>query len=287
VLGGDVTGHGVQEDHRDELVVGQPVAVRGALDHRADHVVGRVLALQLDDPVAVLDHVLRGVLDHLGRVAGADQLDRPLLESLAVLERDAEDVADDHDRQRLGVLGDQVDVVPALELGQVVVDELLDPRPERLHPAQREGLADQRAQPGVPGRVAVQHVLGQLVVEAHVGLLVLDVRPGVAGEHLVHPPAVLAHPRVLEQRADVGVPGDEPDVGAVREDHVMHTAGLAVRLEDLVRPLHEVVRDPVEGLRRFGCHGSDPPGLQACRQGRTCAPLRVAVTSSEAAPGLL
>jgi hypothetical protein len=51
----------------------------------------------------------------------------------------------------------------------------------------------------VAGRIAVEHVPGELIVEADADVLTLrDLHARVAGEHLVHAPPVLADARVGE-----------------------------------------------------------------------------------------
>jgi hypothetical protein len=72
---------------------------------------------------------------------------------------DPEQLADHRARQRLGEVGDDVHRRRALDAIQQRVDDRVDTRPEGLHGARREGVADGLSEAGVGRRVAEQHRL--------------------------------------------------------------------------------------------------------------------------------
>jgi hypothetical protein len=74
-----------------------------------------------------------------------------------ILHRHAEHLADHRDRQRVRKVLDHVHATLRLHPVQQPVDDLLDVLPQGLDHPWREGLAHQRAQPRVIGRIAKQH----------------------------------------------------------------------------------------------------------------------------------
>ena len=93
----------------------------------------------------------------LGAVEQADDALRPGLEALAVLQGDPEHLGDDDGRERERELGHQLGAVAAGEAVAEVVGDRLDARRQALHRVRGERAGDERAQPGVVGRVAHQH----------------------------------------------------------------------------------------------------------------------------------
>ncbi len=79
------------------------------------------------------------------------------LESLAILHRDPEQLADDDDGQRVGEVLDQIHGVGLRHAVEETIDDLLDVRPQQLHHARGERLADETAQPRVVRGIALQH----------------------------------------------------------------------------------------------------------------------------------
>ncbi len=113
------------------------------------------------------------VLDQVGEIGG--ELDERLVLALRAGGRDglrgqfaegrpvdlghAEQFADDGERQRVGERLHQVGAAVREHRVEQLVGDLLDARPEGLHPACGELAGDQRAQPGVLRRVGDQQVL--------------------------------------------------------------------------------------------------------------------------------
>src|SRR5919107_77117 len=89
-----------EEDRRKHLLLVEDVSVLLGMDHSADHVLARGPALALEQLVEVVDELPQprpNLLFHLPAAAdalGAEEVFRPPPDSLAVLARDAEHVAD-------------------------------------------------------------------------------------------------------------------------------------------------------------------------------------------------
>ena len=161
-----VTGHQQQDAGREQLLLVQLVTrLLGGDERRQQVAARRGAALGDEAPEVVGEGATRrhAALTHLGvrrqqdRVEAARDVETPALEALVVRHRDAQHLADHDDRQRIGELLDQIHRVVVVHLRQEAIDDLLDVRPEHLHHARGEGLAHETAQPGVIGRIAVQH----------------------------------------------------------------------------------------------------------------------------------
>ncbi len=84
-------------------------------------------------------------------------IESPVPESVAVLDGNAEHLADDDDGQGVRELLDQVHRVPALDAREEAVHDALDVRAQPLHHARGERLAHEAAEPRMVRRVAIQH----------------------------------------------------------------------------------------------------------------------------------
>ncbi len=155
----------VEQQHArpDQLPLGQLVAVVDDRRQPADQVVARVrpsLAEQVAKVCRELEARLNGLVRGLvGRVELIHEADvrRPRPKEMAIGLRDPEELGDHGDRQRLGIVGDEVDLAAAAEVIDQTVDDRLDVRPEPLDGPRRERAADETAQPRVVGRLEVQH----------------------------------------------------------------------------------------------------------------------------------
>ena len=167
---------GVQKQHarRDQLLLGQRVAVVDDARKAADQIVARVNPA-LGEKVAQVGrereagrHGLAGRL--VGRVELVHQADirRPRPEEVPIGLGDAEQLGDDRDRKRFGVVRDEIDLAAAAEVVDQAVDDRLHLRSERLDGPRREGAADETSEPGVIGRFAVQHARVVELVEGGV-----------------------------------------------------------------------------------------------------------------------
>ncbi len=148
--------HGAE---RYDLVFAQSIVSAGRGQQPRDQVgPGRGPALGSDPaqigaevkrhPVA-LGHDVPGalVVEH-----GSDG-QRPVLDPAVVIARDAQQFADGGQRQREGVVGDDVKRLAPGETVQQLGRQGLDPRPQRLHHADGEGLVEQRSLAGMVGRL--------------------------------------------------------------------------------------------------------------------------------------
>ena len=126
--GGLVAGDDHQEQERDDLLVGEPVAVDLGLEQRAGEVVGRPAPALVDHVLVVADQAERGsdagrrdvvdaVLAVHHEVGLAAYLD-------AVGLGDAHHLGDDVHRELAGEVGDPVEAAQLEALGEVAVGEL-------------------------------------------------------------------------------------------------------------------------------------------------------------------
>jgi hypothetical protein len=175
---------------------GEQIGPRGgaALGDEGAEVVGEGAA----SGDATLAHL--GVRRQQDRVEAARDVQAPALEALVVRHRNAEHLADDNDRQRVGELLDQVHPVVVLHRRQEVIDDLLDMRPEHLNHARSERLAHQAAQPGVIGRIAIQHRHPESWRNRRPESCRHEGREGLLGQT-----------RVPQHRHHVLVPGQDPE----------------------------------------------------------------------------
>src|SRR5215217_8468284 len=154
-----------EEDRREDLLLVEHVAVLLSVDQTADHVVGWCPAFALEQVLEVVDELPEPRPDLLVHPApvDAEEVFRPSSDRLTVLPRDAEHIADDRDRERVGERLDQIHPpvghrLPALGgltpgLVEEVIHDLLDAPPQRLHAPSREARLDELAQASVVRRV--------------------------------------------------------------------------------------------------------------------------------------
>ena len=137
-----------QEDRGpDQLVLGQPVAA--GLDDRgqlADQVVAGSTATRPGEIAQIRREcrarVARPVLHVLARVQLEHQghVGRPRPEQVAVRFGDAEELRDHRHGDELEEVGDQVELANDADAVDHRSDDSLDPRPQRVDRARREGL---------------------------------------------------------------------------------------------------------------------------------------------------
>lgn len=132
VVGGFVAGGDQQEHHRDDLVVGQAVAVLARVDQSGHDVGAGVGAAALDQPTQILDQPFHTLGRALQAVSG-DPFDQQLdvvVELWSVLVGHPHHLVDhrDGDRQGVGLL--QVDALSGLEAVEQPAGQRLDPVPD-------------------------------------------------------------------------------------------------------------------------------------------------------------
>ena len=223
VAGGLVAGHGQEHEEQVELQCGEFAAVAAGLDELGDDVVDGARPLAGAEPVGVLEHLQLRLL--CGREAGAqvgvvraDEQVRPPEELVAVLLRDPHQVGDDDERQLCRAQGDEV----TLASGEGFVDDalarLLHCAHEGCCGARGEPAVDEGTQPGVFGRVHVEHHQPLGLQHALVGFA--EQRQSfTGGEHL----------GVAGDRDDVGVPGHGPEAFGELRVRVAVDGGLAAQ----------------------------------------------------------
>lgn len=173
---------------------------------------------------------------------------RALQERGAVFLRDAQHVADHHDRQLMGEFLHDVHLPAVDHRVDQAVDQRLDARPHLLHPLGGEGLVDEAAQSGVVRRVAGQHHQ----FEAAIGDLVQSVRP-VPLQHALA--EILAEPAVAQDERDVGMPGGDHEAerravqGLAFPQHPVEGVGVADE-----RRVHRVEDDRCRAVLGCGAH---------------------------------
>ena len=201
-----------QHDHRrDDLVLGQPITLVGDLHQLGDQVVPRVAAPGRCQGLDVADELIGGSFGPLpfdvvrGELVHLDDRVRPVQQQRAVLPRYPEQLADDRNGVRLGIVGNQVDggvggrvadmvdatlgrSLPAVgPLTERPVEHLggdpLDRRTHRGHRLRGEHLGHQPPDPGVVGRFQVQQriPLGLLPpLPTRIGVRLAELLAGVA-----------------------------------------------------------------------------------------------------------
>jgi hypothetical protein len=188
---GVVAGHHELEQARQQLLGGECFVFGGNQD--ADQVVGWAVALGLDqlaqvghDTVRCLHGLRRRVADPSG-----EQHPKPGVQEWAVGSRDAQQLADHLERQRVGVSLDEVDGgagAGGVELVKEVAGDHADSRLQRGDPSRHEGPGHQPPQPGVVRRVDVEHVPRELRSGQSLGH---DVTIGLQrGEHVLGNPGI-------------------------------------------------------------------------------------------------
>ena len=211
--GGLVAGEEQPRTEHGRLVRAHRRALVRGGEQQAQHVVGGLRALGLDQPAHVLP---QGEQPELGAV-GVDEVGRvvgPAAEVVAVGVGHPEQLGDDERGQREGHGLVQVDRRgPGEHRVQQLVDDRLDPRAQRGHPPGGEHRREQSAHPHPIG------VLGNRVVA---GRAAEDRRAGHArGVRGVRVRA--AETLIGEQRLDVVVAGDQPRRIAGESGHAADT----------------------------------------------------------------
>ena len=240
-----VPRHQQQEHHARELHGAEPVSVLLGGEQGAGEIVPRLGAAPGEEGLEVLLH-LDGRLPQglqVGALGRGEQRGGPLAEPGLVLGGYAQQLGDDGDGQREGERLEQVHVPVRRERIQQLLGDGGDAGPQGLHSARGEGLGDQRAQPGVRGRIRVQHVLVDLPDLLH---------PEVAEPILVRQLVpVLDEARILHQLLGVPVAADDPHGDTLRgAEHPGDRSLLAHPRAERQRIDPGLGRPQVEGVHR-------------------------------------
>ena len=183
-VGGRLEPGGEQQDRSgDDLIVAERVTGLAGGNQARQQVVRRRTTTFGDQVEEVGAHLIhrRGGGVQRGRVGGRVQGRGPgpheRLETRPVRSGDADQLADDGDRQRERQRGHDVDLACVEHVVQVAGDHCFDRRPQPVDPVRGERPADQAAEPGVVRRVGKEHVVpGPL--EERLALLGVDVETG-------------------------------------------------------------------------------------------------------------
>ena len=233
---------GDEEQHagRDQLVLAQLVArflggqeLAQQIGARMAPTLGQqaaeVFAERMARGAAALDDLAVGV--QAERIEAARDVGRPLAHRVGVLGGRAEQLADHRHRQRVGEVGDDVHRRAVLHQVEPSLDDRADARLQAVDDAAREGLADERAQARVGGRVAkdhrTRHALGIVAVDPGEGgaePFAAEARVAHHRHHLViarHDPVALgaAVDRVFGAQAAIERVGVGPELAARRVEH--------------------------------------------------------------------
>ena len=220
VHGGLVAGDVQQHARREQLPFGQ--AIPGLLDgdERGEEVGAGLASPPGDQPLEVTadgpagrsragDHV--GLHGHGDGVEAAGEVERPLLDSLGILARHAEQLGDDGDGQGVREIGDHVHPAPGGHPIEEAVDQRLDVGSHGLDDPWRERLADEGAQARVIRGVGEEHRRRRprlLGVAAEAG----------GEEGLIAP---FPEPRVAEEQRHVVVARERVEAERVAVDRVL------------------------------------------------------------------
>ncbi len=121
-----------EDDHAEELLLGEGVAAVLNLQERADEIVCGLRAPALEQLVQVGDelaHQRAELGERFGTQRGRHDSVRPAAEAVAIRERDAEQLRDHGDREREGIVVDEVHLAACLDRVDQLVGDLLHPRP--------------------------------------------------------------------------------------------------------------------------------------------------------------
>ncbi len=155
-----------EQARRQKLPLVQTVARFLCLHQSAQEVGPGALAALVREGAEVSRDRLRRLappLDHLGGDGQRDRVERPrhvagpLLDLLRVARGHAQELGDHRHRQRVGQRLDHVDPLLIGHAVEQAFHDGLDVPAEGLHHARREGLADERPEPRVVGRIAKHH----------------------------------------------------------------------------------------------------------------------------------
>jgi hypothetical protein len=221
------------QDHRAdvrELVAAERAGNDVFRDHAAQHVVGGLALLGVDQRAAIGDEVARGARRLLGRLPQAVAARRAFHDVGMVLVGRAEELAHHQRGQRHGEVRDEVGGrALALHAVEEFGGDRLDARAQRHHPLVRE-LAREHAPEMLVARVVHAD-------EGALGLVDGDARLGDRGE--VGPRELAAEAAVLQDGAELGEPREQPGALAVPEPH---------RRDRALAPRLGVLRGRVEGI---------------------------------------
>ncbi|KOG83070.1 hypothetical protein ADK33_07220 [Streptomyces griseus subsp. rhodochrous] len=159
VGGGLVSGHEQQDGQGDQVLLAHVVVGVARRDELVEERVAGVLSSAGDEPGRVGGHGVRGGVDDRG-VSGREQPRGPALDIGPLGLRHSEQLADHGDRERCGETGHEVDGSFGGPLVEQAVGGAGDERAQPLDAAGGESHGHQPAQPGVVGRVAGQHGVG-------------------------------------------------------------------------------------------------------------------------------
>ena len=221
-------GNDELEEARQQLLFVESLVVVARRDEHTDEVVAGRVAMRRHQLLQVGNDRVRGS-DRLRRRRTAPRLEQgpePAVHRLLVRQRDAEQLADHPERQRMGEALDQIDGGAGLggrELVEEFVDDVNDGGFQRGDPLRGECSGDELAQPGVILSVDGEHVPG----ECRTGKsFVHDARILVeCGEE------VLRESCVTEGLASGIVPDHQPGLVPVGQVHLVHRALRSHRCE--------------------------------------------------------
>jgi hypothetical protein len=281
VHGGLVAGVQQQDARADELVLGQALALVQDERELGDEVLAGILAALAREraqvvgelaarPDGVLLHLERGVqLVHLADVG------RPRAEQVAIGLRHAEHLGDHGHGQRLGDLGEQVELACPGDAVDEPVRDRLHPRAQGLDVAGREGFRDQPPHPRVIRRLHVQdprvdEVPERVVPVREIGMSHL----GVGGRVQVRAP----EPAIAQERVHVLAARDQVVVRRlVVQDRCMLSQ---VRVDGVGIGDERQVVGRTAGRRRYRpWQRSVGPIARSARPGRTTGRRRASSTS--------
>ena len=254
---GVVAGDDQLEEARQQLLLGQAVAV-GTGEQDGDEVVAGPAALGLDQLAQVADDGVRG--GH----GGGRRSRRPTATAACGTSRpaapgrrgDAEQLADDDERERAGEAVDEIDDrarARRRERVEQVVGEAHDRWLQRGDAGGQERRGDEGPQAGVVGRVDVEHVPGERRSGEALGD---DV--AVGGQCAEH---VLGDPSVVERLAGRVVTDDEPGLVTVGQADLVHGAA-GLRLGEVGERVVADRRRPTRPTSSRPCHSPRASGLK-------------------------
>ena len=161
--GGFLPSSEEQEDHRDQFVLAERLAVRFGIAQRGDQSVGQRSASRPRDAPKIADdadHAGNGA-DDRADIGGVLQPAQPVLESIVILLRQAEHRADDRKRQVPAEFGHEIGLCPSLQPVEKPIGDFRDHRLHRLDRTALERLVDEAAQAAVLRVVVAEHVQRQ------------------------------------------------------------------------------------------------------------------------------
>ena len=256
-----MTGDENQDARRQQLLLGELVAGLLRRDEIGEHVgAGRGPAAGDQLPEVAGERVtglgapladLRARREQQA-VETARDVETPGLESLVILDRHPEHLADHGDGDRIGEVLDQLQGARRLGAIEEAIDDLLDARTQSFHHPGRERLADETAEPGMVRRIAIEHR------QSHGGHRRAEPSGDELGDRL------LGQAGIAERRHDVLVPRQHPEPERI----VMHGIVGAQPMVGRIR-----IRDElgIHGIEVHVAHVSAPADRGAAGSGRRSA----------------